>query len=903
MRKFLLCASLVLLNPCFAEETHFIDNPQKKESSQSPQTQRRQKVRKKRFVTRDNKSTNQTKKQQQQPAKPVRPVKPAPVKPVQPAPKVETKKTPVKPDPVKPTPKPVLPKPPQNQIQVKKGPEAPKKPQVVVEEKKEPIVGFEGLVEPENKTKESAHSAFPIEESRGTTTQERSRKYLAPLSSEPLNKKETSSLYDRNINRETHHSVSEDTPQNSEDQESPIREFTAQSTESNNVRIEKPVVPKKCDTPFHQAHIGLRHSEAKGVGYRHGYTTLEGFGIWDGNTDFMPFIDLRAHVFDQGKFAGNAGVGGRTFFSSMNQVLGYYLYYDVRQENHGLTVQQLSPGIEVLGKRMEYRMNAYFPIIKNSHKYNFDFDRFDDHHIILKSKQKQAMTGVDAEVGAHLTQDTKYDVYAGAGPYYFTSSNASTWGGKVRLLGRFKEYVSLEATYTYDHLFGSIIQGSVGLSLPLGGKIKRKDKNCASGINLALSRAAFAPYRFEIPVVKRATRRSEAINPATDDPWVVWFVDNTSSSDGTFESPFPTLVQAQNASGPNDMIYVFPGDGTSKGMDAGITLQNGQTLFGSGISHKIKTQHGKIKIPALSTSYPLITNTGMTGGGNVVTLADGNNVSGLNIFVTQPAASGIISNPGTNGATITRNIINGGDRGISLSGHGNIIVGNNVVSGVNLGTNGIIVLTDNGTFMKATINNNVVQGYVFAISFGPDSTTDISTADINVTGNIVSNFSEGISQNPFYVNSNVSIIGNTLINNNNNGFLGNGINLEATNSQPNLDFGQVSVVDNFVITSPGTAGTFGVNLTLFSSGFLSQKCLISNNLVTGFTNGINVGSAATDTLCATITNNIAIQAATHALSVTATGSGVVNIDNFTGNVAPNISLTGNVNFVPEGTCE
>ncbi len=156
----------------------------------------------------------------------------------------------------------------------------------------------------------------------------------------------------------------------------------------------------------------------------------------------MPFVDVRGHVFNDGKLAGNLGIGERTCLESINHTFGSYLYYDLRRVGHGLTVNQLSPGLELVGERMEYRINGYFPVGKHEgHEYGFRFDKFSGHSIILKGKQQQAMTGFDAEVGAHITQSTRYDLYAGVGPYYFKSSHSHAWGGKVRLLGRYKEYV------------------------------------------------------------------------------------------------------------------------------------------------------------------------------------------------------------------------------------------------------------------------------------------------------------------------------------------------------------------------------------------------------------------------------------------------------------------------------
>ena len=70
-----------------------------------------------------------------------------------------------------------------------------------------------------------------------------------------------------------------------------------------------------CHSPYHRMHFGVRHTEARGVGYRDGYTTLEGFGIYDNNPSFMPFLDLRGHVFNNGKLAVAISVSGADPFS------------------------------------------------------------------------------------------------------------------------------------------------------------------------------------------------------------------------------------------------------------------------------------------------------------------------------------------------------------------------------------------------------------------------------------------------------------------------------------------------------------------------------------------------------------------------------------------------------------
>ncbi len=668
----------------------------------------------------------------------------------------------------------------------------------------------------------------------------------------------------------------------------------------------------KCETPYHAMHIGLRHTEARGVGYSNGYTTLQGFGIYNRSTGFMPFLDLRGHVFDDGKFAGNIGVGGRTWLSSVQHVLGYYVYYDVRQHHHRLTPQQVSPGIELLGERMEYRMNGYFPVgTDRSRRYGYDFDSFHGNRILLKHKQLRVLTGGDAEIGAHITQSAKFDLYAGAGPYYFSASHASSWGGKARLLGRYKEYISLEASYSYDHLFRSIVQGSVALNLPLGKKLNYKEKGCRSKNDLALSRAAFAPYRFEIPVVKRTHIKQKAINPATGDPWKVWFVDNTSSSQGTYESPFPTLFQAEYASAPNDIIYVFPGDGTTTGMDMGIALQNNQDLFGSGIAHTISTTKGNIKIPAFSGSSPVITNT----PGSVVTLANGNEVSGFQIMVRTTGFFGIDGTSGVNGADINNNSFFGSVdySGIRIAGQGGVDVKyNQLINSVSKALNlGIAVGVVYGTFMDANISDNTISGFKSTgILFGPNTNPTTASAQALIAGNNVSNFGlQGIIYVTGMPNSTVQILNNTVVDNAGGvmGTIGStdqGAIVASVNNAP--DSGNLIIDGNTVLTPTTTPQQFGITAQINFPTGANFKAVVTNNTVyTGSgTGSVGINLFSRGNLCATVSGNqIYSQAAsgTTDLNISTVGaSSVINLNELTNNIAENVTVSGNVNIVPCG---
>jgi hypothetical protein len=664
-------------------------------------------------------------------------------------------------------------------------------------------------------------------------------------------------------------------------------------------------------SPNHRMHVGVRHNEARGIGYKDGYTTLEAFGIYDGcGVCFMPFVDLRAHVFNSGKWAGNVGIGERTFVSCLCSTFGSYLYYDVREVGHHLTVNQLSPGFELVGKCMEYRINGYFPLGKQkSSKYGYAFDEFEDHNIILKYKQQRALTGGDAEVGVHLTENTRYDLYTGIGPYYLHAPGAHSWGGKVRLLGRFKEYVSLEASYSYDQLFHSVVQGSISLSMPFGCKIQRARTDKCSPMTscLVLARAAFAPSRLEIPAVKRVRKNERAINPDTDDPWFVWFVNNTSSSDGTFESPFPTLVQAQNASSPNEMIYVFRGDGTTTGMNAGITLKDGQVFFGSGIKQSFATEQGTIKIPAFTAGNPSIAHTVVTS--TVVALGNNNVVSGFNI--TAPAQGAGVESLSKNSATIANNTIVASTLGAGIAianGFGDFNIYNNQVSGPT--SSGVIGILVEGA-VNASITHNAVSGCLIGIEGGVDSSSlaplPALTGHYLIEGNAVTGYGQVGIVCVLAKQTTANIIGNAVLGNDSGGKAGI---LVIDDSVTNT--GSARIDRNAVHITAGTVGgpipVGGIVAAAINAGAVSRmKAAISNNAVqidlgAGFS-GINIESDNGNSICLSLDSNaVATAAGATAFQFTAS-TGTINIDSISGNVGGPVVTTGTgVNFVAPGTC-
>ncbi len=382
--------------------------------------------------------------------------------------------------------------------------------------------------------------------------------------------------------------------------------------------------------------VSARHIEGKGVGYNQGYTSVDGFFAFFTPKYWIPFLDLRGHIFNNGKPAANAGLGLR--YLASQRVWGINGYYDYRQSQRQ-HYNQVSIGLETLGTIWDLRINGYLPVGDKKSRFSHPhFDHFEDHHMIISRKREFALKSANAEIGFHVDAIKKVPFYFAGGPYYLVGEGKNAWGGEARVAVDIFEYIRLESNASYDRIFKGIVQGQISLIIPFGHtkEVKHRKNQCSR--ERALWRRALQRVdRNEIIPLKKKRRESVAINPETKQPYFFLFVDNTSHSNGTFKSPFNTLIAAQDSSQPNDIIYVFTGDGTSTGMDQGIILKNNQKLLGSGNSYQFPTTRGSVTVPAFTQIQPVITNS----INPVVACANNNEIAGMHITINNTI--GIIS--------------------------------------------------------------------------------------------------------------------------------------------------------------------------------------------------------------------------------------------------------------------
>ncbi|MBS0647856.1 MAG: right-handed parallel beta-helix repeat-containing protein [Verrucomicrobia bacterium] len=501
---------------------------------------------------------------------------------------------------------------------------------------------------------------------------------------------------------------------------------------------------EKCDSDIPSQLLYFKHIEAKGIGYKKGYSTVGAFLTpYTMFADFLPFADLRGHVFNDGKFAANAGLGVK-YLSNHPFVFGAGVYYDFRQvrKTH---FNQVSLSLETLARRWEARLNGYLPVGSKKHvqtkseSVGYNFDHFAGHHLFynetffVKKRTEFAMKGADAEFGWHLLKPQEdYTLYAAAGPYYYNGERKHAWGGKVRVEGRVTPYVTLEVSDSYDNIFHNIVQGQVSINVPFGGKIQKKSARFKTSCSTALSMEArmMRPMNRQEIIVAHSERKHffKTVDPIAFSPAGVpiniQFVNPnaTSPGDGTFENPFAQLPAAQAASLPGDVFYVYPGTNT---LTTAFILVENQSLFGSSTAQTIPVlvapnQVIALTIPAQTSGLPSIISNGM--GGNSVIRFNGDNVivSGFNI--TQNDNDAIFDNFFTpindykplSNVTIINNILtqNVSHSGIFLQN----ISGNNTISNNQFLTNGnggagIFLQQEDLTVGNYTLNQNTITGW------------------------------------------------------------------------------------------------------------------------------------------------------------------------------------------------
>ena len=370
---------------------------------------------------------------------------------------------------------------------------------------------------------------------------------------------------------------------------------------------------EECDLgPTLRGLIGTRQGE--GIGYKEGYSSANVFLTPNWTKPFQPFLDARGHIFNDGYYASNLGIGAR-FLTRWDWAFGTNLYYDFRSIEK-LAPHQIGGGLEILSQKADVRFNGYFPVADTERKGPARVKRINGNQIEVKRHLTAAYSVINGELGFPIRGFFEpINLYMGLGPYYLFRKEIDEFnfgnglGGEVRLNMRILDGVEIGGHFSYDRLFHGRINGYIRFSFPFGpgtlryGQSRWRERYPTRACSdLAMQRRMMIQrvIRHEIIPMKNTTLKGIGVDPLTKKPVSMLFVNNAMmwAGHGTYNAPFNSLSLAEKHSRPGQVIYVMEG----KPYRESITLKPGQTLHGS--SQDLEIDDGLYK--ARSENMPVI---------------------------------------------------------------------------------------------------------------------------------------------------------------------------------------------------------------------------------------------------------------------------------------------------------
>ncbi len=412
--------------------------------------------------------------------------------------------------------------------------------------------------------------------------------------------------------------------------------------------------------------VGGTYSD-QGLGYQSSYLSIGGkTRLFEDAFDGRWLTEGRFHyALEDGGFFGNFGLERVISIApaGADVTLGGWIDYDGdEQGNFAHSFGQVGVSAGIKTRRWDLLANGYFPVGSTDFTTSTANNHFLGQSLVVTHGTDSALRGFDATLRLRPQMLGMVNGTVDLGGYGYGSDLIPYFGGgRVRLGMQMLGGMVVNAEVTQDDRFDTSFAINMGWIFGVNG-----GTSAYGGLGRDLEQTIRNDHivRFQQDLVL-------AINPDTGAAYNVIHVDNTANptiETGAVETPFQRLATAEAASAANDIIFLNEGNGTTSLYDTGIVLKNGQRFLGSGVTHLIPIQNGLNLICTTGGNRPTITNF---GGGNGITLANNNVVSGIIVDGTAGVmANGIfgdgvvLGNPLTNGTitntTVTGAILNGG---------------------------------------------------------------------------------------------------------------------------------------------------------------------------------------------------------------------------------------------------
>lgn len=220
---------------------------------------------------------------------------------------------------------------------------------------------------------------------------------------------------------------------------------------------------------FPPSQVTVSTIQMGGIGYSEGYSTASMFLMSMLKNEKYMFLDGRFHIFNDGKIAGNLGVGGRKVSTQKNGAVGLNWFVDFR--NDIAVFQRTSIGLDLYLNRFFLASNAYFLISDQMQSIKCDtFNYANSYSLWQKFEENSFRYSWDGELGCFAILLPKFRTYLGAGPYYLRDDNKfalmpNVWGVKARVFAELNNLCHLEFIFSDDSLYGKKYQGQISISI------------------------------------------------------------------------------------------------------------------------------------------------------------------------------------------------------------------------------------------------------------------------------------------------------------------------------------------------------------------------------------------------------------------------------------------------------
>jgi hypothetical protein len=524
----------------------------------------------------------------------------------------------------------------------------------------------------------------------------------------------------------------------------------------------------------------------QGLGYNGSYFTLGAkTHVSEDFLDGRWMVEARGHYDPENEgFFGNIGLERVFSLPSAGADVSSSVWADYDSDLQG-TFSHAMKAFGVSGSIKTHRWaligNGYLPFGTTDYAEGdpTGVNCFLNHSIVTQAGIDSALKGFDVLLQVKPDAVAHVNGSFGIGGYGYSSALVESFGGvRARVGMQFNQGMIVNAEINHDNRFD--ITGVVQLGWLFGAG--------ARGTEYGYLGTDLEPTIRNDHIVRFQQDLRVAFDPDTGRPYNVYHVDNTADpgfADGRGATPFTTLAAAEAAASADDIIFVREGDGTTRNMENGIVLKDGQMLLGDGVRHIIPLLGGTnfVLCNDIDGNLPTITNV----AGNAVTLANRNTVRGIIIDGSQGGMLNGIFGQGTLADPLTTGII-----------EDVTITGTPVVNGPIL--NGISLRNVAGDWQFA--RNNIQLAFLDGILI--DNALD-PTSTFTFRDNVVSNNDGHGIHMLDYDGTEFNFVNNTTSNNVGNGVflenytnsLGTGGTLDFINPVANANQDNGIAVDNF----------------------------------------------------------------------------------------------------------